>query len=141
MSDERLFIDTVFVEALLNQRDRYHQTAKFLLNRVRVAKETWITEAVLTEVGNALSASDRLGAERFIRQCYRLANMTVVAVDPQLFDRALVLYRSRLDKTWGLTDCISFVIMKQQGLTDAVTADRHFLQAGYRALTLEIGIL
>ncbi|WP_225893949.1 hypothetical protein [Atlanticothrix silvestris] len=48
--------------------------------------------------------------------------------------RALQLYNERPDKTWGLTDCISFVVMWEQGLTDAVTADIHFVQAGFRAL-------
>nr|WP_228040872.1 hypothetical protein [Nodosilinea sp. LEGE 07088] len=48
--------------------------------------------------------------------------------------KALALYQSRADKAWGLTDCISFVVIQQQNLTDAVTSDRHFLQAGFRTL-------
>jgi uncharacterized protein len=50
--------------------------------------------------------------------------------------QALMLYQSRTDKAWGLTDCISFVVMQQNNLTDAVTGDRHFVQAGFRALML-----
>lgn len=108
-----------------------------MLPRVRAATEVWVTEAVLTEVGNALSAVNRDAAVRFIQQCYHTANIRVVTVDTQLLTRALELYEARPDKTWGLTDCISFVVMHEQGLTDAVTADKHFLQAGYRALLLE----
>ena len=52
--------------------------------------------------------------------------------------QALALYQSRTDKTWGLTNCISFVVMQQQNLTDAVTGDRHFVQAGLRTLMLEL---
>jgi uncharacterized protein len=41
---------------------------------------------------------------------------------------------SRRDKEWSLTDCISFVVMKERGLTEALTADHHFEQAGFKAL-------
>lgn len=57
MSNERFLLDTVFVQALLNQRDQYHAKAKAFLPRVRDAAEVWITEAVLIEIGNALSHS------------------------------------------------------------------------------------
>lgn len=134
MSTERLLLDTVFIQALLNKRDQYHTQARSFLPRVRAAAEVWVTEAVLTEVGNALSVYDRTGAVAFIRQCYQTANMRVVSVDTPLFVQALDLYQARPDKGWGLTDCISFVVMQQQGLTDAVTTDSHFPQAGYRAL-------
>ena len=63
--------------------------------------------------------------------------MRVVSVDTSLLLRALELYRTRPDKTWGLTDCISFVVMQDHGLTDAVTPDTHFQQAGFRVLLVE----
>lgn len=138
MTGERIFLDTVFIQALLNVRDQYHLKAKTLLPRVQSAVEVWVTEAVLIEVGNALSAFNRTAAIRFIQQCYQTQNMCVVSVDTQLLNRALQLYQSRLDKAWGLTDCISFIAMQDQGLIIAATADQHFVQAGYRALLLEI---
>ena len=137
MSDDRLFLDTVFIQALLNKRDQYHPLAKAFLPRVRAALVVWVTEAVLVEVGNALSAVNRLGGVQFIQQCYNTANLQVVTVDTSLLTRALQLYNERPDKTWGFTDCISFVVMREQGLTDAVTADMHFVQAGFRALLRE----
>lgn len=137
MSIERLFIDTVFIQALFNKGDQYHTKAMALLPRVRNASEVWVTEAVLTEVANALSGVNRTAAVQFIQQCYHTANIQVVSVDTQLLNRALQLYEARPDKTWGLTDCISFIVMQEQGLTNAVTADRDFVQAGYRALMLE----
>lgn len=133
MSRERLFLDTVYIQALLNKQDSYHLPALAFLPRARSA-EVWITEAVLVEVGNALSAIDRAGAVTFIQQCYVASNVHVVTIDSALLGKAVQLYQDRSDKTWGLTDCISFVVMQQQGLTDAVTADQHFVQAGYRAL-------
>lgn len=137
MTKDRLFLDTFFIQALLNPRDDYHNRAKQFFPRVRVADEVWITEAVLIEVGNALSEFNRNGADQFIQQCYRAENFRVINVSTELLMQALVLYRSRPDKTWGLTDCISFVVMKQQNITDAVTADRHFTQAGFNAVILK----
>ena len=63
--------------------------------------------------------------------------MRVVTVSTQLLATALQLYQTRPDKDWGLIDCISFVVMQEQNLIDAVTADIHFVQAGYRALLRE----
>ncbi len=137
MNDERLFLDTVFIQALLNKRDQYHHQAKAFLPRVRAAKAVWVTEAILVEVGNALGAVNRPGAVQFIQQCYETANLQVVTVDTSLLTRALQLYSERPDKTWGLTDCISFTVMWEKTLTDAVTADLHFVQAGFRALLRE----
>ena len=132
--DRRLLLDTVFVQALLTQRDQYNDQARALLPRVREARKVWVTEAVLVEVGNALAAFDREAATRFIQRCYRTPNIRVVTVDRPLLEEALGLYAERPDKTWGLTDCISFVVMRQRKLTAAVTADEHFVQAGFRRL-------
>jgi uncharacterized protein len=137
MTRDRLFLDTAFIQALLNPRDHYHGSAKLLFPRIRAATEVWITEAIFAEVGNALSGANRNGAVQFIQQCYRTENIRVVSVDTKLLSQALALYQSRPDKTWGLTDCISFVVMQQQNLTDAMTTDRHFIQAGFRALMLD----
>lgn len=134
MSVERFLLDTVYIQALLNRDDDYHQHAQSLLPRVRGAAEVWVTEAVLTEVGNALGKFNRQAAVEFINQCYRTPNIHVVTVSEVLFRQAIDLYEARGDKEWGLTDCISFVVMEQEGLEDAVTADKHFAQAGFRPL-------
>lgn len=134
MSRERFFLDTVFIQALLNPRDNFHVQARTLFPRVRDAVEVWLTEAILIEVGNALSAFNRSGATQFIRQCYDTPNIRIVTVDTTLFKAALSLYQARPDKTWGLTDCISFVVMEQQQLHLALTSDQHFVQAGFTAL-------
>ena len=137
MKPTRLFLDTAFVQAILNRNDQYHVITKSRLTELRTATEVWTTEAILIEIGNALSATHRESAVRFINQCYATPNTHVVSVDAALLKRALGLYDERADKEWGLTDCISFVVMADQNLVDAMTADRHFIQAGFRALMRE----
>lgn len=86
------------------------------------------------EVGNALSAYNHQKVAAFIRQCYHTDNISIVSITPQLFQEGLKMYESRQDKNWGLVDCLSFIVMEQQNLTDAATSDIHFIQAGFRAL-------
>jgi predicted nucleic acid-binding protein len=133
----RLFLDTSYVLALLNEEDEHHREADLVWPFVRAATEVWVTEPVLMEVGNALGAQRRLRAAAFIHECYDHRNIRVVSVDTRLFEAGLSLYQRRPDKTWGLTDCISFIVMGEQGVTEALTADRHFVQAGFRALLRE----
>jgi uncharacterized protein len=89
------------------------------------------------EVGNALSAINRQKTVNFICQCYQSENIKVVNVDGILFTKAINLYESYGDKTWGLIDCISFIVMRENSLTIALTSDNHFVQAGFRALLKE----
>jgi uncharacterized protein len=58
----------------------------------------------------------------------------IIPPDPALFARGLDLFARRPDKAWSLTDCISFAVMSERGLTEALTGDHHFEQAGFRAL-------
>jgi uncharacterized protein len=134
MIGPRVFLDAVFIHALLNRADQYHKQAVELSRQLSDATEIGTTEAVLTEIANSLSSINRSGASRFIEEAYRAANIKIVSVDRALFHRALELYRQRPDKLWSLTDCISFVVMREQSLRDALTADHHFEQAGFVAL-------
>jgi uncharacterized protein len=139
VSGARLFLDTYFVQALLNSKDAAHDRALALLPHLKQAPEVVTTDAILTEVGNALSGTPRLRklAAAFIRRCYAEPNMVAMSADRTLLTRALDLYESRTDKEWGLTDCVSFVVMADRELMDAVTGDRHFQQAGFRPLMAE----
>ena len=61
----------------------------------------------------------------------------IISLAEQLYTRALQLYRERPDKERGRTDCISCLIMQDRGMTEALTTDEHFQQAGFRALLRE----
>lgn len=131
---KRLLLDTAYIQAILNRRDEYHDAAINLFRQVASAQEVWITEAVLIEAANALSRINRQGIADFIRAAYEEPNIRVIPVDSALLRRAAELYEARADKTWSLTDCISFLVMEDAGITEAVTSDHHFEQAGFHAL-------
>ena len=93
------------------------------------------TRAVLVDVGNALSRpSFRSTALALLHSFAWDPLVEVTPLTEELFERGRTLFRRHSDNEWGLTDCISFVVMKERGLTDALTADAHFLQAGFRPL-------
>ncbi len=130
------FADTVFWIALVVRADQYHGSARAWSQRVTGRVVT--TDAVLTETANALARPDwRAHAVSLIDHLLGRADVEVVRTGPGLWERAWNLYRQRLDKGWELTDCVSFVVMDELGLADALTADEHFRQAGFRAVLFE----
>ncbi len=128
-----IFIDTSYFLALINSRDRYHQAAKALTTQIRPPFVS--SEAVLFELGNALARPPhrRLGIHA-LQQIRADAEIEIVPIDSDLFAQTVTFYQSRPDKAWGLTDCSSFVIMQQRNLREALTADKHFEQAGFKRL-------
>lgn len=133
MSDS-IFIDTGFVIALINDKDRYHQKAEQLAIEFS-GYPSVTTDAVLLEIGNALSRIARQQANEIIGFFQESKEVDIVHLNPALFDKGLQLYRLYQDKTWGLVDCISFVVMREMAITDALTFDHHFEQAGFKILS------
>jgi predicted nucleic acid-binding protein len=68
------------------------------------------------------------------RQFQASSELSVIPADRSLVQAGFELYASRPDKEWSLTDCISFVVMQREGITEALTGDHHFEQAGFTAL-------
>jgi predicted nucleic acid-binding protein len=134
MNKDRVFLDTVFIQAILNPQDQYHQKASQLFPYLKEAQQVWVTEAIFMEVGNALSRYNRIKVATFIRQCYQTNNLLVVTITADLFQKGLSLYQSRVDKSWGLVDCLSFIVMEENQLVNALTSDIHFVQAGFNAM-------
>ena len=131
-----IFVDTSFYIAAANVRDADHEAAVRHWKSIRRPMLT--SEYVLVETGNWLAGSGDRGAFlRLIDGLGRDRQTTVVPASPELFQAGLRLYRSRGDKEWGMTDCISFAIMGANKLNEALTADRHFQQAGFRALLMD----
>jgi predicted nucleic acid-binding protein len=132
-----IFVDTRYFLALLNSHDEYHQRALILADQLDDRLVT--TEAILTEIGNSLAKPQwRELAIDTLNDLRDDEEVEILSISPDLFSEALMFYSSRMDKEWGLTDCISFVVMNDRKLTDALTTDHHFEQAGFKALLKEI---
>jgi predicted nucleic acid-binding protein len=127
------FADTSLFVAFLNARDEHHGLAvEYVSDESNVLVTT---DWVLVELGNFVSKwRARRRFVPFVRdlRADRLVDIVPPAAD--VFKQALDLYHRRPDKQWSMTDCLSFVVMRDRGLTEALTADHHFVQAGLKAL-------
>jgi len=131
-----VFLDTGYVIALSNRKDPYHEEARERAEQIsRERVQVVTTRNILVEIGNGLAAvGTRSFAARYIRAIEEADAFDVVESTPERFRRGLKLYEDRQDKSWGLTDCISFVVMRDRGIRKALSADRDFEQAGFTAL-------
>lgn len=75
-----------------------------------------------------------MGAIQLLESLEADPNVEIVLLTNDLYIAAFNLFKQRKDKEWGLVDCLSFIVMGNRGITDALTADTHFQQAGFRAL-------
>jgi len=112
------FIDTSFVVALINQRDQYHVQAVELASQFD-KRSLVTTDAVLLEIGNALARNFKEASIQIIEYFLTSDEVEIIPLNTQLFARAFELYRSHLDKSWGLIDCVSFVVMRDFGLSES----------------------
>jgi len=128
-----VFVDSFYFFAILNPTDAAH-THAIGFSRQHTASlltTTWI----LTEVADGLARSaHRVVFKRLVSSFQAVLANEIVETTDDLFDRGVELYHSRADKQWSLTDCISFVVMRERGIGDALTGDHHYEQAGFTAL-------
>ena len=139
MPARTVFLDTSFVIALENKDDVHHERAK-ALDRELLSQDARLLLhwGILLEIADGFARIDRRakGNDLLARfrdeEGYRIHPIT----DELLLD-SIGLYHERPDKQWTLTDCISFVLMEREGVTEALTADIHFRQAGFIAMLLD----
>jgi predicted nucleic acid-binding protein len=129
----KAFADTFFFLGFLGPSDKWHAEAVSQMERYRGKLVT--TEFVLVELADAMAdPRDRPACINLINALRTDPDVHIVPSTSALFDRGFQLYSARSDKSWSLTDCISFVVMQQEQLREALTGDRHFEQAGFVAL-------
>ena len=127
------FADTHFFLALVTRKDpKVHAAA---MQAHQSGRPLITTAWVIVELADHLcDLPNRAVFERLYAALASTPHVEVVPAEQTLMNRGIELYRSRRDKEWSLTDCISFLVMQDRGLLDALTADRHFEQAGFRAM-------
>jgi uncharacterized protein len=139
MNNGFCFVDTGCWIGLLNKDDALHSRAdqqyKYLMS---IGTRFVTTSAVLTEVANSLSHPVfRAGVIQFYERLQKSSRVEIVFVHESLWKNGWQLFENRLDKEWSLTDCISIVVMRDYEIRDALAYDKHFVQAGFRALLRE----
>lgn len=134
-----VFLDTSFSIALAIKKDANHKRAIQIATQIEKTKSKIVTtQAIVLEIGNSLSRKRyRSSAVHAIKHLEMDPNIAVVSLSDDLLDKAFELFSDRTDKEWGLVDCVSFVVMRERGINSALTADEHFVQAGFRALLRE----
>lgn len=136
-----IFLDASYAIALASKTDRHHARAVELAAWLEANQIALVTSrAVMLEIGNALAKQrHRRSAVLLLEAIEQDARIDIVPLSEDLYSLAASLYKRHADKDWGLTDCVSFVLMRERGAQDALTTDTHFRQAGFRALLLSAG--
>ncbi len=132
-----IFLDTLFVVGLVNRRDQYHRQAIELSEQLE-GSSFLTTDVMLLEIGNALAKGYKQESIKIINEFLQSEDTEIIHLNPVLFQQAFKLYQTRHDKEWGFIDCVSFVVMKEKGILQALTFDKHFTQAGFQPLMREI---
>ncbi len=130
------FADASFWIALVDRRDAHHLIA--VEWSLKISGQIVTTEAVLLETVNAFSRPDwRDKVIALVDHILGREDVEVVPMTQAAWERAWKLFKERSDKSWSLTDCMSFDVMRERGLVDALTGDSHFAQAGFHALFVD----
>jgi predicted nucleic acid-binding protein len=129
----RYFADSFFYIAAFNSRDHCHD--QVIAKSSELDGSIVTTDAVLLEVADAFSGpDDRVQIARFLRMLWNTRGVKVVELSRDLLQKGMDFFQARSDKDWILTDCISFVVMEERSIRDALTGDHHFEQAGFNIL-------
>jgi len=134
---QRCFADTFYWIALLVRRDDWHERVTASNHTLQREDTLFTTDAVILEFLAAFSsAGSYLRQQAVARVEAMLSNpyIRVVEVTRARLLEGLALYKDRPDKAYSLTDCLSMQVMRQEGLTEALTNDHHFTQEGFHIL-------
>ena len=131
-----VFADTFALIAWLNPDDAHAVVSAYLDG---FTGRLLTTEWVLMELADALAAPEaRSTVVAFLVAVRSDPMFEIVGYLPAAYQAGFDLFANRADKAWSLTDCISFSVMTRRGVSDALTADRHFEQAGFHAVFKQV---
>src|SRR6266446_7025525 len=136
MAAEPLFIDTGGFYALVSPQSESHELAvEIMQEAARHRRRAITTDYIVDETATLLCAR---GLARLVAEFFRLTEesqaLTTELVTPERFSAARKFMLKHLDQEFSFTDCVSFVVMKELRLTDALATDKHFRIAGFNPL-------
>lgn len=133
---KKIFADTSGWLALVVKSDYLHEKAIKIYRELLDKTCNFVTHGgILLEIGNGLSSvNSRSTVLKLKESVEKSARIELVSLSDELLEAGWELYAERPDKDWGIVDCISFIVMQRQGIIEALTADKHFEQAGFSKL-------
>ncbi|MBI5652371.1 MAG: type II toxin-antitoxin system VapC family toxin [Chloroflexi bacterium] len=130
-----LFVDTAGWGNLIDATQPYHSLAAIHYRSARQQQRKLITtNYVIAELITLLISPLRMPrsiAIEFIEELKSATHIQIVHINAGLDRQAWEMFKRHQDKEWSLTDCVSFVLMKEQNIVEALTSDHHFEQAGF----------
>ena len=127
----RVFLDTGYLIAIVNKKDNLHNIA--ISASQKFYGPFFTTELVLVELANSLClSSQRQLAVRIIEKIQADPLTTIIPFSAEKFKETFAFYKRRSDKSWGMIDCFSFIVMDELSIKQALTFDEHFRQVGYK---------
>ena len=136
MASREIFVDTSGMYALVDRKDAHHPAARAVVERLlRSGRRLLVTDYVVAETVNLANArSGSRVAIRVLDLLEQSAGIRIEWIGAARFDMTKAFFRKHADHTYSFTDCTSFVVMRELKLSQALTSDRHFTQAGFEAL-------
>lgn len=136
MAAREIFADTSALHAFVNARDEHHaEAARTIAMILETDRTLVVTDYVVAESLNLATArGGRLVAQRTLDLIEQSAGIRLEWIGPERFAAAKALFRKHADHGYSFTDCTSFIVMRELGLAEALTTDRHFREAGFKPL-------
>jgi predicted nucleic acid-binding protein len=130
MMKDELFLDTSGLLSLFDEGDERHQKASDIFAKARFLLTTNYVLAEFVPLTRVRGLS-REKSLRFLQDLVLLPRIEVVWIDDKRHQEAMNLLDHRLDKTYSLCDAVSFVLMRERQINEALTTDKHFVQEGF----------
>ncbi|MGP0069202.1 MAG: type II toxin-antitoxin system VapC family toxin [Isosphaeraceae bacterium] len=133
---KKSFADAQYFVALINDKDQAHPAA-LAMSQALQGETLVTTEEALSEVLAYFAERGpylRQVAVAYVEDILSDPDMVIRAQSHQSFLDGFTLYKARPDKGYSLTDCISMVAMRQEGIAEVLTHDNHFTQEGFTIL-------
>jgi len=130
MTHDDLFLDTAGLLCIFDRADSRHQIANDFF---RQAKSLITSNYVLAEFLPLVMSRKlhRTSSLFFLRNLILLPRLKLVWIDETIHHKAMLLIENRLDKNYSICDAVSFVVMRERRITEALTTDHHFEQEGF----------